>query len=562
MRGFGIFAAVGLLAVPCGAALAQDAPSAQTAPAQTAPAQTAPAQTAPSPPAQAAERRVDIDAYDVDGNTRLDQDTIAGAVYPYLGPQRTRQDVEDAAAALQRAYQDHGYQSVLVEIPPQSVTEGIVKLHVVEAPVGRLRVVGSRYVSPGFVRSVVPSLAEGRVPDFTQAQRELAALNRLPDRTITPIIKAGQQPGTLDVDLRVKDTLPVHASVDLNNDHSANTPALRLLATARYDNLWQLGNTLSFTYLTAPQDVSKSEVFAGSYFAPIYGTPWSLFLSGYQSNSIVNTLGGTGVLGDGYSISARAMATLPSIGEFTDSVSFGFTFNHFLQNISVTDLGVCTPEGPGLSSCVTDQYLPLSVSYSISRTAPDWNMDGTISATFGTRGIGSTPSQFQNERAFAGGNFVHLNVDYSAMQSLWYDMQAAVHFSGQIADQPLVPTEQFAAGGLTSVRGYLQSEAIGDDGLDTTVELRSPSVASYVPYVGSSIDDWRVFIFGDIAEVWVLDPLASQQRFFRLASTGLGTRLGALGYFTGSLDLAWPLITGPDSKAFQPVTTFDFKAEF
>jgi hemolysin activation/secretion protein len=385
---------------------------------------------------------------------------------------------------------------------------------------------------------------------------------RLPDRQITPIVKAGQEKGTLDVDLRVKDTLPFHASVELNNDHSANTPPLRIIASARYDDLWQLGNTLSFTYLSAPQDVSKSQVFSGSYLAPIYGTPWSLFFSGYQSNSLVNTLGGSGVLGDGYSISARGMLALPSIGDYMESLSLGVTFNHFLQNVSVTSPSVCTQEAVNLSSCVTDQYVPISVSYSVSRTTPDSSVDGTISATFGVRGLGSTPREFELARAFATGNFVHLNLDYSVMQSFWRDIQAAVHFTGQLTDQPLVPTEQFAAGGLTSVRGYLQSEAIGDDGLGASVEIRSPSAAPYVPYVGSYIDDWRMFIFGDLAEVWVLDPLPSQQKFFRLASTGFGSRLMSLGHLSASADMAWPLLAGAYTKAYVPVTSFTFKAEF
>lgn len=554
----GACAAAAILAVPVSRAWAQDAPASQT------PQPPAPAQQ-DTHSAEAAERRVDIDAYDVDGNTKLDEDTVASAVYPYLGPQRTREDVEDARAALQKAYQEQGYQSVIVEIPPQTVTAGIVKLHVVEAPVGRLRVVGSRYVVPGFVRSAVPSLAEGRVPNFTEAQNELNALNRLPDRQITPIVKAGQEAGTLDVDLRVKDTLPVHASVELNNDHSADTPPLRVLATASYDDLWQLGNTLSFTYLSAPQDVSKSQVFVGAYSAPIYGTPWLLSFSGYTSNSLTNSLGGVGVLGDGYSISGHAILSLPPIGEFADSLNLGLTYDHFLvnSNIDPEECAVINPDSvPPTSSCSTDSYFPMSASYSVSRTAPDWTMDGTVSATLGIRGLGSTQRQFELSRASATTNFVHLNLDVSGMKSFWQDIQLAMHLTGQLADQPLVPTEQYAAGGLTSVRGYLQSEAIGDDGLGASVELRSPSLATYTPYIGSYIDDWRVFVFGDLGEAWILEPLASQQTFFRLASTGVGSRLMAAGHFSASADMAWPLISGTYTKAYAPVTTFTFKAEF
>ena len=36
---------------------------------------------------------------------------------------------------------------------------------------------------------------------------------------------------------------------------------------------------------------------------------------------------------------------------------------------------------------------------------------------------------------------------------------------GQVADGPLVSSEQFSIGGLDTVRGYLESEALGDNGV-------------------------------------------------------------------------------------------------
>jgi len=94
--------------------------------------------------ATGAEPRFDVEAYDVDGAKLLKQEEIETAVYPFLGPGRTRDDVEHARAALEKAYHDRGYQSVVVEVPAQSVSEAVIRLHVVEAPIGRLRVMGSR----------------------------------------------------------------------------------------------------------------------------------------------------------------------------------------------------------------------------------------------------------------------------------------------------------------------------------------------------------------------------------------------------------------------------------
>src|SRR3546814_14538001 len=102
-----------------------------------------------------------------------------------------------------------------------------------------------------------------------------------------------------------RSAFPFHATVQIGNDHSANTEPLRLLGTVRYNNLWQAGHAISGTYVVSPQNRENTEVFAGSYLAPVWNTPWSLLLYGYKSNSNIASLGGTNVLGDGYSIGLR-----------------------------------------------------------------------------------------------------------------------------------------------------------------------------------------------------------------------------------------------------------------
>jgi hypothetical protein len=61
---------------------------------------------------------IDIEAFDVDGNTLLKPIEVEAAVYPFMGPGRIPADVDKARAALEPAYHAKGYQSVVVEIPP------------------------------------------------------------------------------------------------------------------------------------------------------------------------------------------------------------------------------------------------------------------------------------------------------------------------------------------------------------------------------------------------------------------------------------------------------------
>src|SRR3569832_1992818 len=204
------------------AAEAQQPPVSAPPPSQSQPTDTSSAQ-APA----AAQPKFDLEAYDVDGNTLLDTPTIEAAVYPFLGPDRTRDDVAAAKDALEMADHSRGYQSVVVEVPQQNARTGIVRFHIVEAPVGRLRVVDSQYHLPSRIKEQVPSLREGRIPNFNEAQKEVAELNRLPENHITPLANPTKPPGTVENDLKLGGARPRRAGRGGTDDQSQDTAGRR-----------------------------------------------------------------------------------------------------------------------------------------------------------------------------------------------------------------------------------------------------------------------------------------------------------------------------------------------
>src|SRR5574337_2181185 len=88
----------------------------------------------------AQDARFDIFEYRIDGTTLLPVTAVEQAVYPYLGENKTLEDVEQARDALERAYHRAGYLTVLVSIPQQKVDSAVVTLAVTEAPVKRLAI--------------------------------------------------------------------------------------------------------------------------------------------------------------------------------------------------------------------------------------------------------------------------------------------------------------------------------------------------------------------------------------------------------------------------------------
>lgn len=508
-------------------------------------------------PVRNAPDRFEVNAYDVAGVTRLDAATVENAVYPFSGPDRTATDVESARKALEEAYKVRGFESVLVEIPPQpneAFVSGVVLLKVTEAPIGRLRVTGSKYHALSVVAAQVPALKEGQVPDFTAAQAQIAAANRFADRQITPSVKAGKVPGTIDVDLRVKDSLPLHASLEINNDHSSATSPLRLAGSVRYTNLWQAGHTLTASYLVAPQHRSESEVISASYLAPLLGSRWTLLAYGYKSNSNVAALGGTQVLGNGYAIGTRAIYRIP--GSVEQSLTFGLDYKDFKEDIFIPSSDPAVPAGTIRTPIA---YVPLVISYGTQRSGTNSAANLTVTATAGLRGLGSAETIVQAKRFNASGNFVHFNVEADYSRALGGDYSALAKISGQLADSPLVTNEQFGIGGLSTVRGYFQSEAVGDDGVTGTVELRS---AAYFSGLGGFLDELRFFAFADGGVVRVRSPLPEQRGSFTLVSIGAGSRFQLLRYLKGNVAYGTALTRGSATRPGNGQLTFSLKAEF
>jgi len=110
----------------------------------------------------------------------------------------------------------------------------------------------------------------------------------------------------------VKDTPPLHGSLEINNRYSAFTTPLRINGSFSYDNLWQLGHTVGASFQLSPEAVSEVKVFSGFYLARVPGVDWlSLEVEGTDQDSNVSTLGGIGVAGKGQVLGLRAIIDLP-----------------------------------------------------------------------------------------------------------------------------------------------------------------------------------------------------------------------------------------------------------
>jgi hemolysin activation/secretion protein len=197
-----------------------------------------------------------VEHYMILGNSVLTPQTIAATLTNIDGAFGTNVSFEGIQAVveqLQEAYHDRGFATVAVTVPQQKLTNATVKIQVLEGRLSAINVVGNEYFSSNNIMRALPSLHNGILINAPVLQAELNRANVNQDRQIYPIVGPGPNPGTSELTLKVKDRIPLHAKVDLDNQSSPGTPELRINASAVYDNLWQLEHSVGFQYGFSPE---------------------------------------------------------------------------------------------------------------------------------------------------------------------------------------------------------------------------------------------------------------------------------------------------------------------
>jgi hemolysin activation/secretion protein len=550
-RGGDVIFGVVFLGISCAQLVAADGPNALTySYSEDAPPPVPPvAATPPGVSTNAVDRSqmLYIKEFRVIGSHQLSRSEIETAVYPYMGPERTPEDVEQARAALEKAFQDKGFQSVSVQIPQQTGKRGIVFLEVTEAKIGRLTVEGSRFFSLKAIKKGVPSLQPGNVPNFNKVSSEILALNQWSDRQVIPTLTPGFEPGTVDVNLKVKDTFPLHGSTELNNRWNTGSPALRLNFAGSYDNLWQLGHSIGGSYQTAPQKPSAVQNWNLFYTSRFPKVDWLRLNVSYGKQNSLSTLGGGSVAGNGSTAAFRFLFNLPPEKDFNHSISAGMDFKQVLNVTNAATTGANVP--------LNDyNYAPVRFNYSAVWAPKDYVTILDAGFSFGIRGqtiavygLG-TYNDGQFDDPTVSGGFFATRGDLSHTHDLPGGFQIFGKVQGQWSPTPLIFTEQFVAGGLDSCRGYTEATVLGDSALMGSVELRSPQILA--GHLG--VSEWRVYAFFDGGTVLDGTPgsqysndedIFSSDTQYNLASYGFGTRCKIAKYLNASIDAGFPLIT-------------------
>jgi hemolysin activation/secretion protein len=394
----------------------------------------------------------------------------------------------------------------------------------------------------------LPAATPGTVLQLSKLQEQLGAVNtETPDRSVVPILKAGTAPGTVDLSLKVNDTLPLHGSVELNNQATLDTRELRTILNLSYNEMFGRLDSLALQYQFTPQEVDQVRVWGVNYTAQAFDSGLQPSLSYVNSNSNVPTPGALGVLGIGEITSAKLGYPLLSSPASTQSVSVETDYKHFrnLINQNATT---------ALDTPIT--YLNLSAAYSALWRSDFDTTTFTAAVNAGPRHLVGNQSSFENDRYKGRANYFDLRADLATTLKLPAGFGLRLRAAGQGAADPLITNEDYSLAGIDGVRGYLEAEELVDKGAKGTIQLTSPGV------------HWRDLVLGDVYSFFdggkgsIIDALPDQPRTFRLRSWGFGLDLLPGRKITGSASWAKALDNAAVTHSGESRVLFDVRGGF
>ncbi len=583
----------------------------------------------------------EVSRYEVHGNTQLPEEVIRRAFEEFTGGAVTFDIIRQGRAALQIAYRARGWVGTAVSIPPQTLTNGIVRINVLEGKLVDVLIIGNRhYSSNNIIRALGPIRTnEALNSKVFQAQLDLVNANR--DRQIFPKIQPGPEPGTTTLVLDVKDRFPLHSRFELNNQSTPGTPELRGGASAQYENLWNREHTFGLQYSFSLRQMKDQavpiwrglDIPAIANYSTFYRWPLSKTQSipeqiaaspdhfGYDETtrqfrlpspsgkSELNVFASRSTTDTGIKLSARKEVAKPPFAIFSQdsgedlSVNesagvrwslpgeFGkrwkstlflglelkkfqlrsFNTNNFLFRSEIP------PEVPGFPSTVVESsqaspqparsyditYLPLSLQEELVR--PDqwgvWSFRGGLTLNTAGGPLSShTAYRGPSGSTNASGTFCIAQATVSREQRIHEEWSVLLRMEGQWASEPLISNEQYAIGGTAGPRGYIEGERFGDHGFKAIVEPRLPTFDIGM-VDGTMPMKLRLSVFSDFALSELLEP-SGRTKIVRMWSTGIAAASNVGSHFDFRVNIGWPLLDGPISKAMVPRVYFGLAAQF
>ena len=446
-----------------------------------------------------------------DASAVLTDAELDAIIKPYEGKQVQLNDIYAIVDKINALYNDKGYVTCRAFLPPQTITDGTVKLLLVEGRTGSTIVNNNKYTKTKYITNRM-HLAKGEIANIKQLNKDLLLFNATNSTQLRIMMKAGTEPGTTDYEITAYEPMRDTWTIFEDNAGSDTSGEYR---TGLFFNTKSLsGHCDALSLGTVISEGTKAANVMYSRSLGRSGTKMNLV---YSTNAVEVVKGDYEDMIKGHANSYAIGFTQPIVVNETTRTELSLDYNR--QN-SKTDF---MPAGTRFN-IADDSVQDFSLGFAMTNYGASHVFYQKHSYVRGYSE--STPDMSaQNSQNFG---FYKFNAMYQKLYKagqMW-SLRADAQWSGS---EGMVSSRQFYMGGMYSVRGYKENYLGGDSGFTFSAEYA-------VPVINKNTSAFTFFDYGH-----VYGNGQSDDQHNVLSSVGLGIRSTINQYCSASLILGIPL---------------------
>lgn len=448
--------------------------------------------------------------FNVVGNTVFSDEELAEVIVSYEKREISPEELQAVREALTRFYIHRGYITSGVIIPDQDVVDGLIILRVIEGRLANIEVEGNRYLHAGYISDRL-EIAGGPPLNVMELQQALQYL--LQDHRIKRI-NAHLSPGILlgesILKVHVEEESPYLLEFGISNSQSPSVGSVRTEIRGAHQNLTGRGDALEGT-----AGVTKgSNDVQISYVLPLTAHDTTLKTEYRESDNLIieepfegldikseERTFGVGISHPFYRRMGEELSLSLAI-EFRRSQTFllgrPFSFSEGSEE-GKSHLKVLR-----FAQLWTDRSLKQII---VVRSCFSLGLD-----SIGT----SLNSSNADERFLSWLGQIHLRIRVGETDSV-----VVFRSNVQLSNDPLLPLERFAIGGMHTVRGYRENRLVRDNGMTASLELQVPILEDH-----GDESVLQGIIFLDFGKSWNSDTHTPDPK--SLPGAGFGIKLAMI----------------------------------
>ena len=477
---------------------------------------------------QQVEGMVFVKAVAVTNSSILTDTEIQALTDSVIGRFVTFEDLQNLVTDFNYAYATKGYVTARAFLPPQTITDGIIRINLVEGYVGKISVENNQYTSDSYITKRV-SAKEGDLFQVIELEQDILKFNKYNNGIkLKADLNKSQTLGATDITLKAEEKFPFHVTALMDNAGRRTIGELRGGLILQADSLFKQRDRLTL----------------GSYVSRYSVTPFADY------NIPVNKYDGR--VGFLYSSSFAHIGKGPYRIFDIDSKSYNYSlyYTHPLIRKPTFELN-------GYAAINYKQATTSFGGYDIN-TDKITSAELALNARWDTkRGIWYVNQGVYHAFPIFDSSSRYFKYTGSLIRLHDFGHGIVGQFRGmyQFSPQDNIPyIDQFQAGGLATVRGYSEGLLIGRSGYIISGELLFPIApqqitikkkegGKVVPFLGRYV---KGVAFVDHAGIFPYKGegpgAANYNHNDYMISAGLGLRINLPGDATARLYWGMPLM--------------------